>query len=168
MLLLLLGGAQSSTTPTTCLFDAAIFDPAVFDVCRTITMRKRVGWFHQWDGRLRHKAEDLEERLRAQRGNTFGRRWYEDYLAAALAKAEEAKNERQAAALLEAVEAVSNEIDNAVAEDREPLDVAAMLRAATSATRATASIKHSAAIAKAIAQAWEDDEEEVIEMLLLH
>jgi membrane glycosyltransferase len=124
-----------------------------------------------WPGRLRHTKKELEEKLRRQRANTFGRRWFEDYLAAqarALEKAEKAKSAKQREALEEAVEAADEAVDAAIEQGREVHDLTVALNAAASASRLTASIKHARNVV-VLASTYEDDnDEETVELLLLH
>lgn len=118
--------------------------------------------------RLYHTAEDLERRLEEQRGNTFGVKWYESFIEAteaAAAKAEEAKSAAQRIALEKAVEAAEEIVTERPQFAEEALFA---LQAAVNATRATAIIKHANRVAElARMYAYYQDEED-IEMLLLH
>lgn len=131
---------------------------------------QKVGWFIEWNQRLRHDPEELERRLQAQRG--FGLRKYEEMIAAhsaAVEAAQVSKSEKRAAALTQAAEAAEELLENALGEAEFVPDfdrVIAELNAAVSATRATAAIKH-AELAIRLAREWDEDEEEAI-MLLLH
>ncbi len=142
-MLLLFQGAFGSTPPT---------PPAVV-----------VGWI----GKLRHTRKELEERLDRQRANTFGRRWFNEYLAAqakALEKAEETESEPLREALEEAVEAAAE----AVEAGQEVPGLTAALDAAASASHLATSIRLARQVVE-MALAYEENEDELaIEMLLLH
>ncbi len=147
-LLLLFQGGFGSTPPTP--------PPAVV-----------VGWI----GKLRHGRKDLEERLDRQRANTFSRRWFREYLeaeAAALERAKEAKSAKQREALEEAVEAANEAVVEALDDGRSLEELTRSLNAAANATRVTASIRHAEEVKRLAAIAEWDDEEEAIELLLLH
>ncbi len=142
-MLLLFQGAFGSTPPT---------PPAVV-----------VGWI----GKLRHTREELEEKLERQRANTFGRRWFNEYLAAqarALEKAKKTKSETQREALEEAVEAAAEAVD----AGREVPDLTAALNAAASASHLATSIKLARNVIEMALAYEENEDEEAIEMLLLH
>ena len=120
-----------------------------------VTTKKKVGWGFQ------HTQEELEAKLKRQKAETFGPRWYDEYLAARAAvvgRVESTTSPNHREALVEAVDAA----DKMVAPERAA-DIAQMLKAAAGAKRLTASLKHARAIVD-----YDDDEEEVIEMLLLH
>jgi hypothetical protein len=122
-----------------------------------------------WPGRQRrrHKIEDLERSLQQQRANTFGRHWFSEFQEAqqaALDKAKKAKSKAQREALIDAVAAVQ---DIEVIED----DIAELTRlfsAAAGAGRVTASLKHTRKILDFALIREAEDEEEAIELLLLH
>ena len=128
-----------------------------------IAASKVVGWGY------RHTRQDLEERLKRQRQNTFGRQWFDEFMEAreALAERAETLNDKQRAIVQEAVAEASDALVDALQDGRE-IDLAPLLMAAASSTRITAVIKHSRAVIEAARYAAEDDDEEVIEMLLLH
>jgi predicted DNA-binding WGR domain protein len=121
-----------------------------------------------WPGRLRHTRKELENRIKAQRANTFGRKWFEEFLdaqEAALAKAGKAKSEKQREALVEAV-AATQQVDT----EAEATALSALLAAAVNASRVTASIKRADEVVRLAARRElddEDDDEEAM-MLLLH
>ena len=118
--------------------------------------KKKVGWG------FRHTREELEEKLRQQKAETFGLRWYDGYLAAraaAIRRVETTKSKPHREALVEAVDAADQAVTPEIIAD-----IARMLEAAANAKRLTASLKH----ARALADLAYDDDEEVIEMLMLH
>jgi hypothetical protein len=122
-----------------------------------IATRKKVGWG------FRHTRQELEAKLQQQKSETFGLRWYDDYLAAraaAIERIESTKSRPHREALVEAVD-----VADAVVNPETVFDLARELKAAAGARRVTASLKHAIVIA---ALASYDDDEEVIEMLLLH
>ncbi len=164
-LLLLFQGAQTGAAGVcTPAFQADAFQFSAFQLC-TDTSRA-VGWI----GKLRHTRKDLEERLAKQRANTFSRRWFNEYLeaeAAALERAKEAKG-KQRAALEEAVEAANEAVVEALDDGRSLEELTRSLNAAANATRVTASIRHAEEVIRLAALAEYDDDEETIELLLLH
>jgi len=130
-------------------FQKSAFQNNAFQIATAVTpAKKRVGWG------FRHTRKELEQRLRAQRGDRFSPKWFEDFLAARDALAERA-------------EALQSELLHRAADDAADasIDVVPLLKAAASATRKTAALKHARAIIDA---AEYDDDEEIIEMLLLH
>ena len=135
--------------------------------------RPAVGWFPEWDEyppsrRRRHTPEELEGKLARQKENTFGRRWFDDYIAAqnaALARARDTKSERLREKLEEAVTATSQEVADAIDEGRAPIDFNAALNAAANAKRTSAAIKHSETVLHLVNEEY--DEEEDIAILLL-
>ncbi len=168
-MLLLLLGATPSGGPTVCVpaFQADAFQFSGFQLCTTTA----VGWPGR-PGRFRHTRKQLEDKLRRQQADTFGRRWFEEYLAAervALARADKAKSAKQREALEAAVEAADAALEEVI-EDGRIEELARILNAAASATRVTASIKLARAVVELssrAAQEASDDDDEAI-MLLLH
>jgi hypothetical protein len=137
-------------------FQSSAFQNNAFQIT-VVVVKKKVGWG------FRHTQEELEARLRQQKTETFGLRWYDDYLAARAAAAkrlESTKSDPHRKALSEAVDAA----DEAIAPETV-MGITEMLKAAAGAKRLTASLKHARALADL---ALYDDDEEVIEMLLLH
>jgi hypothetical protein len=119
-----------------------------------IATKKKVGWG------FRHTREELEAKLRQQKAEAFGLRWYDDYLAAratVVERIERTTSPNHREALVEAVDAADE-----IVTLWNVAGVTGMLSSAAKATRPTASLKHARAIVDY------DDEEEVIEMLLLH
>ena len=141
-------------------FQKNAFQKNAFQIATT----KKVGWG------FRHTREELEEKLARQRTHTFGRNWFQDFLAAreALAERAETLNGKQRAIVQEAVAEASDALVDALQDGREIVDLTPLLMAAASATRMTAVIKHSRAVIDAARYAFEDDDEEAIELLLLH
>ena len=123
---------------------------------------KHVGWMPEWGSGLRHDPEELEQRLKAQREGTFGRRRFEELIAEAEQKAVELKSKPAKAALKRAIEAVQEAAETAT--DDSLTDA---LEAAVLASNATRTIKQADAL-YAMAMAALEDEEEEIELLLLH
>jgi hypothetical protein len=138
------------TAVTITAFQKSAFQNNAFQIATT----KKIGWG------FRHTREELAEKLRQQKTETFGLRWYDDYLAARAAvvdRVESTTSPNHREALVEAVDAA----DRMVTPERA-MDLAWTLNATAKATRMTASLKHARAIVDY------DDDEEVIEMLLLH
>src|SRR5271169_371600 len=80
-----------------------------------------VGWDIDVPVRRRRTPEELERKLKQQRDDTFGRRWFDDFLkaeTAAQARAQNTKSEPQREALDSAIEAASREVDQAIDEGR--------------------------------------------------
>lgn len=165
MLLLLFSGAKSGTPPappltiTKCCFQPSAFQNNAFQNCA-----KTVGWHPSWG--FSHDPAELERRLKKQRGVSSA--WFDDFMAAeraALERVNLSKSAKQKAALDTAAAKVYAAVEDAIAHEWEPpLAMIALLAAAASATRLTASIKHSETIVR---MAEQDDEEETL-MLLLH
>lgn len=126
---------------------------------------KHVGWI----GKRRHDPKELERRLKAQQGNVFGRKWFDEFLAAteaAIERAERTRSERHKQALYDAVNAASDAAANAIDGEFEPPSAVMLaLNAAACASRVTASIRHAQAVAMLAME--ENDDEEAL-MLLLH
>ena len=104
-----------------------------------VSVTKKVGWMPEWGPGFRHDPKDLERRIRLQRGNTFNRRWFDEFndaIDAVIEKAAETKSAKQRAALYRAAEVATDAVIVADVPDFAPV-----LRAAASASRTTASIK---------------------------
>ena len=64
-------------------------------------------------GELRHDPKDLERRIKLQRGNTFNRRWFDEFndaVDAVIEKAAETKSPKQREALYRAAEAATDAV----------------------------------------------------------
>lgn len=114
-----------------------------------------VGWISR-----RHKREELEERLKRQRDNTFSRRRFNELLEEARLRAEEVKPKARKA-LVKAIQKIEEVSEPEALPDLEPL-----LEQAVMAEKAAAIIKFSAALYKAAEAAANDNEDEEIAMLL--
>ena len=118
-----------------------------------------VGWMPEWGPGLRHDPAELEQRLKAQRESGFNRERFDELVAEAQEKVTELKSKPAKAALSRAIEA---------AQEVEPDDsLVNALEAAVLASNASRTIKQADAL-YAMAMAALDDEEEEIELLLLH
>ena len=121
-----------------------------------------VGWMPEWGSGLRHDPQELEQRLKAQREGAFGRRRFDELVAEAEQKAAELKSKPAKAALQRAIDAVQEAVES------EPDDrFTDALEAAVLASSASRTIKQ-AQIVYEMAMAALDEEEEDIELLLLH
>jgi hypothetical protein len=143
------------TAVTITAFQKSAFQNNAFQIATTT--KKKVGWG------FRHTREELEEKLKQQKAETFGLRWYDDYLAARAAiveRVESTTSPNHRDALVEAIDAADE-----IVTIWNVTGVTEMLSAAAKATRITASLKHARMI---VDYAEYDDDEEVIEMLLLH
>jgi hypothetical protein len=126
-----------------------------------IATKKKVGWG------FRHTKEELEERFRQQRNQSLSRRWFDDFLEAleALSERAEKLTDKQRGIVQQAVAEASGALAEALEDGRE-VHLTPLLLAAAFATRVTAVLKHSRAVIDAAR--YDDEEEELIEMLLLH
>lgn len=120
------------------------------------TPTHHVGWG------FRHKRKELEQRLKRQRDDTFGRRRFEELLAEAAAKADAEKNKAARKALKRAIrEAQSVDVETA---DLGPLMAA--LEAATGATRTKERLQAARDLLEAAEMQLENDDEEALWLLL--
>lgn len=116
------------------------------------TPKKAVGW--------RHEPDELERRLKEQRDNTFGRRRFNELLDELRAKTIEVESKPAKAALVRTV---------LKAEEAGPSDgLAEALEAAVLASNATRIIKEAEAAYEAAMASIRRQDEEDIELLLLH
>ena len=142
---------------------AALAEVALAEIPPQITVTtttKKVGWMPQW-----HDPEELEERIKRQKANTFGPKWFDEFLKETLAKAAEVKSEPQKKALVKAAKAVAE-----AAETVEPSllsDAITALQRSISASRVTASIKNAEIAVALIKRAAEDDDDDDIAVMLL-
>ena len=121
---------------------------------------KKVGWMPEWG--FRHAPAELEQRLKAQREGTFGRRRFEELIAEAEQKAAELKSKPAKAALKRAIAAVQEAAETAPNDS-----LTDALEAAVLASNASRTIKQADAL-YAMAMAALDEDEEDVELLLLH
>jgi hypothetical protein len=115
-----------------------------------IATKKKVGWG------FRHTREELEEKLQQQKAETFGLRWYDDYLAARAAvveRVESTTSRHLREALVEAIDAADE-----IVTIWNVTGVTETLSAAAKATRLTASLKHARAIVDYEAFTYLNDE----------
>lgn len=146
-----------------CGFQPSAFQNNAFQNCGG--GKKVVGWFDEWDvgRRFRHDPEELERRLKEQRGFAF--KDFQEAQEAVLARAKTAKTQKHRTAL---VEAVAETMTFRPFERAPELDhIITALHAAANASRATASIKHAALIQLFARQILNYDEEEDEIALLL-
>ena len=142
-------------------FQSNAFQNNAFQIEGGVT-KPKVGWMPEWGSGLRHDPEELEQRLKAQREGTFGRRRFDELIAEAEQKAVELKSKPAKAALRRAIEAVQEAAETATDDS-----LTEALEAAVLASNATRTIKQADAL-YAMAMAALEDEEEEIELLLLH
>ena len=139
-------------------FQPSAFQHNAFQI--TISTKKHVGWMPEWG--YRHDPAELERRLKAQREGTFGRRRFEELIAEAEQKAVELKSKPAKAALKRAIAAVQEAAETAPNDS-----LTDALEAAVLASNASRTIKGADALYRMAMAALEDEEEE-IELLLLH
>ena len=122
-----------------------------------------VGWMPEWGSGLRHDPQELEQRLKAQREGAFGRRRFDELVAEAEQKAAELKSKPAKAALQRAIDAVQEAVES------EPDDrFTDALEAAVLASNASRTIKQAQIVYEMAMAALDEEEEEDIELLLLH
>jgi hypothetical protein len=141
----------------TTAFQKSGFQNNAFEISANV-----VGWMPRW-----HDPEELEERIKRRRANTFGPKWFDEFLKETLAKAAEVKSEPQREALVKAARAVAE-----AAQTIEPerlSDAVAALQRSLGASRVTASIKNAEiAVVLAKQSAEDDDDDDIAVMLLLN